>query len=105
MSVPSESVYDAARAVYGDGFDGSPHKEAWLVDFRKALEAAYPSLLSHEREQTRLAHLDAMVNRETKRAELEKAWHEGWDASTKWSIYMDMGGDEPDVTNPYGGKP
>lgn len=32
---------------------------------RTYLEAAAPILLSHEREQTRLAHLDAMVNRGT----------------------------------------
>jgi len=29
---------------------------------RAALEGAYPILLSHEREETRLAHLDAVVN-------------------------------------------
>lgn len=31
-------------AVYGTGFDGSPQKDAWLADFRKALEAAAPYL-------------------------------------------------------------
>lgn len=30
-----------------------------------ALEAAYPILLSHEREETRLTHIDAVVNRDT----------------------------------------
>jgi len=32
---------------------------------RIALEAAAPHLLSHEREETRLAHVDAVVNAET----------------------------------------
>lgn len=32
---------------------------------RAALEAALPILLSHEREETRLAHLDAVVNAAT----------------------------------------
>jgi hypothetical protein len=32
---------------------------------RAALEAAAPHLLSHEREETRLAHLDAVVNART----------------------------------------
>lgn len=36
-----------------------------LADARRALEAALPHLLSHEREETRLAHLDAVVNVET----------------------------------------
>jgi len=32
---------------------------------RAALEAALPILLSHEREETGLAHVDAVVNRDT----------------------------------------
>jgi len=53
---------------------------------RAALEAAAPHMLSHEREETRLAHLDAVVNRDTvDRLEKEldeakaDAWDEGWD--------------------------
>lgn len=41
--IPAEAVEAAAKAVYGgDHFDGSPHREAWLHDFRIALEAAVP---------------------------------------------------------------
>jgi len=43
--IPDEAVYAAAFAVYGSGFDGSPQKEAWLKDFRVALEAAAPYML------------------------------------------------------------
>lgn len=35
------------------------------VEMRAALEAAAPIMLSHEREQTRLAHVDAVVNART----------------------------------------
>jgi len=35
------------------------------ADIRRALEAAVPHMLSHEREETRLAHVDAVVNAET----------------------------------------
>jgi len=50
-----------------------------------ALEAAAPHMLSHEREETRLAHIDAVVNAQTvDRLERElaearaEAWQEGW---------------------------
>lgn len=42
--IPDEAVYAAAFAVYGSGFDGSPQKDAWLKDFRVALEAAAPHM-------------------------------------------------------------
>ena len=44
--ITDEAVYAAAFAVYGSGFDGSPQKDAWLRDFRVALEAAAPTLLA-----------------------------------------------------------
>ena len=44
--ITDEAVYAAAFAVYGSGFDGSPQKEAWLADFRIALEAAAPHLMA-----------------------------------------------------------
>jgi hypothetical protein len=44
-NIPEEAVEAAAEAVYGSGFDGSPQRDAWLADFRKALEAAAPHLL------------------------------------------------------------
>lgn len=52
MNIPEEAVEAAVEAHC----EGTMHA---------ALEAAYPILLSHEREQTRLAHLDAMVNAAT----------------------------------------
>lgn len=47
--ITEEAVYAAAEAVYGCGFDGSPQKEAWLTDFRKALEAAAPHIIAAEK--------------------------------------------------------
>jgi hypothetical protein len=72
--------------------------EVYRARLIQALEAAAPHLLSHEREQTRLAHLDAMVNRETKRNELADAWDEGMEAmyattSSEWPTIPDL--------NPY----
>jgi hypothetical protein len=63
-----------------------------------ALEAAAPILLSHEREETRLAHLDAMVNRETNRAELAQAWDEGCEEGMSWNPGHY---DEAIAANPY----
>ena len=72
MSIPAEAVEAAARAHYAragwtGGWDGQPTKwkEAFRDEARAALEAALPHLLSHEREETRLAHLDAVVNAQT----------------------------------------
>ena len=83
--IPDEAVEAAARALAEIG--GQPHNWAnYRNPARAALEAAAPHLLAHEREETRLAHLDAMVNRETKRAELEAAWNDGhlmgWNEAT-----------------------
>lgn len=44
--IPDEAVYAAAEAVYGSGLDGSPVRDAWLRDFRVALEAAGPYMLA-----------------------------------------------------------
>ena len=57
-------------------------------------------MLSHEREQTRLAQLDAMVNRETKRAELAQAWEEGEQAGGINHASEDFPS-LPTMTNPY----
>lgn len=49
---------------------------------RELLEAAAPILLSHEREEARLAHIDAVVNAQTAdrlEAELEQARIEAWE--------------------------
>jgi hypothetical protein len=48
--IPDAAVYAAAFAVYGSGFDGSPAKDAWLRDFRIALEAAAPMLVTDARD-------------------------------------------------------
>lgn len=69
--IPGAAVEAAARAHFerSTGLswcDEPAHmKRAALGDMRAALEAAYPILLSHEREETRLAHVDAVVNAET----------------------------------------
>jgi len=52
VSITDEAVYAAAFAVYGSGFDGSIQKEAWLRDFRVALEAAAPIILKDMRQMT-----------------------------------------------------
>lgn len=61
MSIPDEAVYAAAEAVYGSGFDGSPSKEAWLADFRIALEAAAPYMLPKKSVTVRLAHIEGAL--------------------------------------------
>ena len=91
--IPDEAVEAAAQALWtpsneGDTWESEyePYKEHTRAEAKRALEVAAPHLLAHEREQTRLAHLDAMVNRETKRAELEAAWNDGhlmgWNEAT-----------------------
>jgi len=66
-AVPAAAVEAAAEVYYGlDGSlweDATPeYREAELATFRAILEAALPHLLSHELEETRLAHVDAVVN-------------------------------------------
>ena len=60
FNIPDDAVYAAAAAVYGgeDGLDGSPHKDAWLADFRKALEAAAPHLMAAAWDEGYLAMVD-----------------------------------------------
>jgi len=55
--VSDKAVAAAAEAVYGCGFDGSPQREAWLRDFRIALEAAAPYLV---REAPRTVDIDGL---------------------------------------------
>lgn len=98
----SEEAVEAAWEQARDDADGYPYPER--DEIRRILEAAAPHMLSHEREQTRLAHLDATVNRETKQAELAAVWDAGWEAASEWSCYIEMGGDEPDCANPYGSE-
>jgi len=74
--IPDEAVEAAAEVLFRRSLDISGNGSL-REDARAALEAAAPRMLSHEREQTRLAHIDAMVNRETKREELAAAWDEG----------------------------
>lgn len=69
--IPDEAVEAAARVHQSFRQKGGylawddllePGKTLRLKSMSAALEAAIPTLLSHEREETRLAHLDAMVN-------------------------------------------
>lgn len=87
--IPDEAVEAAVEA----------HCEGTML---AALEAAYPILLSHEREQTRLAHIDAVVNARTvDRLERElaeakaDAWDEGYQGCYGRYMY------EPVPVNPY----
>jgi len=73
---------------------------------RAALEAAAPHMLSHEREETRLAHVDAVVNAQTvDRLEKELAatkarvWEEGYGLG--YSDHVWSNGHEPRERNPY----
>lgn len=81
-SIPPEVVDAAARAWHATipTGDGTFSQRA----ARAALEAAAPHLLSGERQQTADAHRDAMVNRETKRAELAAAFAYGWREGQGW---------------------
>ncbi len=96
--IPDEAVEAAAMAFFGTVAlskweDLGPlTRAAYRAKARAALEAALPTLLSHEREETRLAHLDAVVNaREVDRLEREldtakaDAWDEGAVAGWKQS--------------------
>ena len=65
--IPEAAVEAAARIIYRDSgrkrvMSYRDAKEACEADARDILEAAAPHMLSHEREETRLAHLDAVVN-------------------------------------------
>ena len=61
--IPDAAV-EAAWSRLAHHFDDT-EEESWKDELRLALEAAAPILLSHEREETRLAHVDAVVNAET----------------------------------------
>ena len=69
--IPDAAVEAAARAAFerwhpGRSWEASPElQEIFKREAILHLEAAAPLMLSHEREETRLAHLDAVVNAET----------------------------------------
>jgi len=83
--IPEAAVEAAAKAYYeaslspmeddGEGpiytpmswerMDGAYRNATYVFPMRLALEAAAPHMLSHEREEARLAHVDAVVNAET----------------------------------------
>lgn len=110
--ISDEAVEAAAEALW----EPNEHGDEWATEFptykdylraeaRKALEAAAPYMLSHERQQTADAHRDAMVNRDTVdrlERELENAKAEAWDRAAA-SIIDEHGNPIiPDsVTNPY----
>lgn len=84
--IPAEAVEAAAKLLYVEDHLWDEPWESVSCHIREryqaralvAIEATMPLLLSHEREQTRLAHLDAMVNRETKAAELAAEYRRGY---------------------------
>lgn len=87
--IPAEAVAAAREQLHEMGAEVPPKY------VNSALEAALPFLLSHEREQTRIAHVDAMVNRETRRAEMAELWGDGYLAGL---ADMQNGQERP---NPY----
>lgn len=92
--IPDEAVEAAARSMFGGltrtkWEDVGPFtKRSYHKIAREALEAALPTLLSHEREETRLAHLDAVVNAATV-DRLEKRLAEVWDEGRKRGPWID----------------
>jgi len=56
--IQDAAVEAAAEAVYGGTLDGSIQRDAWLADFRKALEAAAPHMLAEAWEQGMQAMYD-----------------------------------------------
>jgi len=97
MNISDEAVEAATKAVIAAlsamelGWVDTDTPDGVTIDVRDfnltaaisaALESAAPILLSHEREETRLAHLDAVVNAQTVdrlEAELEQARIEAWE--------------------------
>ena len=83
---PTDEQLANGRSIFDPPPTLDEFKADYIRDAKDVLEAAAPYMLSHEREQTRLAHLDAMVNRETKREELAQAWDDGhlmgWNEAT-----------------------
>jgi len=79
MNISDEAVEAVAKYLGERFFWDSPLLSEVA---REVLDAAAPILLSHEREQTRLAHIDAVVNAQTVdrlEAELEHARIEAWE--------------------------
>lgn len=108
MSTPDEAIEAALPFVESfmnrRGFELKGKEADVLIGY--VCEAVKPILLSHEREQTRLAHLDAIVNRDTAdrlEQELETAkvaaWEEGKDAVWSYLSNQDPRRERP--TNPY----
>ena len=97
--IPDAAVEAAAKVLYRElGGLIAPHVA------RAALEAAAPHMLSHEREETRLAHVDAVVNAETvgklqaKLDAIERhidptGWHGGEQPRQLWAIQKILDGE------------
>ena len=75
QQIPAEALEAAHRAWREQA---AQEGSIFEYNLRAAIEAAATILLSHEREQTRLAHIDAMVNRETTREELAAEYRRGY---------------------------
>jgi hypothetical protein len=98
--VISEEAVEAALEVFWANED-----ETYLIAMERALEAAAPILLSHERQLTADAHRDAIVNRDTAdrlERELETAKAEAWDEAAA-SIIDEHGNpvQPTNIANPY----
>ena len=111
--IPDAAVEAAAGAAFQFMEDqpweaASPEETDFFRDAaRRGLEAATPHLLSHEREETRLAHLDAVVNAQTvdrlereMREAIAEAWDAGEDAGQR-NADSARGHDIEHTPNPY----
>jgi len=99
--IPEEAVEAAVVAVQQETYGADWAKRVATI----AVKAAYPILLSHEREETRLAHLDAVVNAESVdrlERELEAAKAKAWDEG-EHAGYLNRGAEEFGLRrpNPY----
>ena len=78
MNIPGEAIDSALESFWAN------EDEPYMTAMKRALEAAAPYMLSHERQLTADAHRDAVVNRETAdrlERELETAKAEAWDVA------------------------
>lgn len=102
--IPDEAMEAAHKAWREQAAqDGS----IFEYNLRAAIEAAAPHMLSHEREETRLAHVDAVVNAATvdrlereMREAIAEAWDAGEDAGQR-NADSARGHDIEHTPNPY----
>lgn len=76
MNIPGEAIDSALESFWAN------EDEPYMTAMKRALEAAAPYMLSHERQLTADAHRDAIVNRDTAdrlEREIQTAKAEAWD--------------------------